>query len=62
MKPFRPGMPIDDSVMMRNAATIFGMTCLRPPNSAIWRVCRRSDSMPTMRKSPPVLMPWLSIW
>ncbi len=37
-------------------------TFFSPPNSAISRVCRRSDSMPTMRKSPPVLTPWFSIW
>ena len=61
-KPFRPGRPIDDSVMIRKAATSFGITALRPPNSAIRRVCRRSESMPTMMKSPPVLTPWFSIW
>ena len=48
MNPFRPGIAIDDSVMIRNAATSFGVTCFRPPYSAIWRVCLRSDSMPTI--------------
>ena len=48
--------------MIRKAATSFGITAFRPPNSAIRRVWRRSESMPTMRKSPPVLTPWLSIW
>jgi hypothetical protein len=38
------------------------MTLFKPPYSEISRVCRRSDNMPTMRKSPPVLMPWFSIW
>ena len=60
--PFRPGSPIDDSVMTKNAATSLGITCFRPPNSAMRRVCRRSDSMPTMRKSAPVETPWFSIW
>ena len=32
------------------------------PYSAINRVWRRSDSMPTTRKRPPVLTPWFSIW
>ena len=62
MKPFRPGSAIDDSVISRNAATSRGITAFRPPNSEISRVCRRSDSMPTIMNSPPVLTPWLSIW
>ena len=62
MKPFMPGSAIDDSVMSRKAATRRGITALSPPNSAISRVWRRSDSMPTMMKRPPVLTPWLSIW
>ena len=61
-KPFSPGMPIEASVMMRNAAVNRGITCFSPPNSLISRVCRRSDSMPTARKSPPVLTPCASIW
>ena len=62
MKPFRPGSPIDASVMIMNAAVSRGMTAFSPPNSLIRRVCRRSESMPTMRKSPPVLTPCASIW
>ena len=62
MKPFIPGSAIDESVTSRNTATRRGMTALRPPNSEISLVCRRSDSMPTIMNSPPVLTPWLSIW
>ena len=62
MKPLSAGMPIEASVMMRNAAVSRGITLRRPPNSLMRRVWRRSDSMPTMRKSPPVLMPCASIW
>ncbi len=61
-KPFSPGKPIDDSVMIRKAATSCGITFFKPPNSEMSRVCRRSESMPTIRNSPPVLTPWLSIW
>ena len=57
-----PGSAIDDSVTSRNAATRRGITAFSPPNSAISRVCRRSESMPTSRNSPPVVTPWLSIW
>ena len=60
--PFRLGRPIDDSVMIRNTAVRRGTTAFRPPYSAINRVWRRSDSMPTTRKSPPVLTPCAIIW
>jgi len=55
--PFNPGSPIDDRVTIRNAATSLGMTRLRPPNWVMSRVCLRSDSIPTIRNSPPVLTP-----
>ena len=61
-KPFVPGRPMDASVTMRNAATRRGITFFSPPNSLMRRVCRRSESMPTIRNSPPVLTPWFSIW
>ena len=48
--------------MMRNAAVSRGITLFRPPNSLMSRVWRRSESMPTTAKSPPVLTPWASIW
>ena len=51
MNPLSAGMPIDASVMIRNAAVSRGITFFRPPNSEMRRVCRRSDSMPTIRKS-----------
>ena len=54
--------PIEASVMIRNAAVSRGITLFRPPNSEMRRVCRRSDSIPTMRKSPPVETPCASIW
>ena len=57
-----PGSPIEASVIRKNTATKRGTTFFSPPNSAISRVCRRSDSMPTSRKSPPVLTPCASIW
>ena len=60
--PFSPGSAIDDSVTMRKAATSRGVTDLRPPNSEMSLVCRRSESMPTIMNSPPVLTPWFSIW
>ena len=60
--PFSPGNPIDESVTIRNTATSRGVILFKPPYSAISRVCRRSDSIPTMRKRPPVLTPWFSIW
>jgi len=60
--PLSPGSPIDESVMTRNAATRCGITFFNPPYSAMSRVWRRSDSMPTIRKSAPVLMPWAIIW
>ena len=41
---------------------VFGVTALSPPYSEIKRVWRRSESMPTIMNSPPVLTPWLSIW
>jgi hypothetical protein len=62
MKPFMPGRPIEASVINRKAATSLGMTALSPPYSAISRVCRRSESMPTIRNNPPVLTPCASIW
>ena len=39
-----------------------GITLFNPPYSLISRVWRRSDSMPTMQNSAPVLTPWASIW
>ena len=62
MKPLRLGRPIEDSVMMRNTAVSRGTTALSPPYSEISRVWRRSDSIPTTRKSPPVLTPCAIIW
>ena len=62
MNPFMPGKPIDDSVRISITAVSRGITVLRPPNSLIWRVCRRSDSMPTMQNRPPVVTPCASIW
>ena len=62
MNPFMPGRPIDDSVMINIAAVSRGITVFNPPNSLIRRVCRRSDSMPTMQNSAPVLTPCASIW
>ena len=60
-KPFIPGNATEARVTSRNAATSFGVTLFSPPNSEIVRVCRRSESMPTMRKSPPVETPCASI-
>ena len=60
--PFRPGRPIDASVRAGTRPPASASTVFSPPNSAISRVCRRSDSMPTIRKRPPVLMPCASIW
>ena len=42
MKPLSAGMPIDDSVMIRNTAAYTGMIFDRPPYSEISRVWRRS--------------------
>ena len=56
-KPFSPGRPIDDSVMMRKRRHQARRHLLEAAVSEIRRVCRRSDSMPTMRNSPPVLTP-----
>ncbi len=61
-KPLRPGNPTEARVMTRKAAVSRGITAFRPPNSEISRVWRRSDSIPTTAKSPPVLTPWASIW
>ena len=60
MNPFKVGSPIDDIVMMRNTAAYTGMIFDSPPYSEMSRVCRRSYTMPTIRKSAPVEMPWLS--
>ena len=38
MNPFNPGMPIEASVMMKNAAVRRGMTFFNPPNAVIARV------------------------
>jgi hypothetical protein len=62
MNPFKPGRPIDDSVMISITAVSRGIPVLSPPNSLIRRVCRRSESMPTMQNSAPVLTPCASIW
>ena len=42
MKPFSPGTPIDDSMMIMNAAAKIGATFCRPFSFAISRVWRRS--------------------
>ena len=62
MNPFSVGRPIDASVISRNTAVRRGITVFRPPYSLMRRVWRRSESMPTRRKSPPVLTPCASIW
>ena len=62
MNPLKPGTAMEERQTRRKTAAKRGITFRRPPNSEMRRVCLRSDSMPTMRKSPPVLMPWFSIW
>ena len=62
MKPFMPGRPIEASVMRSDAAVSRGTIFLMPPYSLMRRVCRRSESMPTMQNRPPVLTPCASIW
>src|SRR5207245_3261408 len=60
--PLKPGTASEDRQMKRKRAANHGITALRPPYSAISKVCRRSYSIPTIRNSAPVEMPWLSIW
>ena len=62
MNPLSAGNPIDDIVIRRNTAAYPGMTFESPPYSEISRVCRRSYTTPTSRKSAPVEMPWLICW
>ena len=62
MKPLSGGMPIELSAAIRNTMVNTGMTFTRPPYPAISRVCRRSYTTPTIRKSMPVEMPWLICW
>ena len=57
MNPFNNGKPIDDMVMIRKTIAKTGITFEMPPYSEISRVCRRSYSMPTIKKSAPVEMP-----
>ena len=62
MNPFSVGRPIEASVISRKTAVRRGVTVFSPPYSLMSRVWRRSESIPTMRKSPPVLTPCASIW
>ena len=57
-----PGRPIDASVIISVTAVNRGIPAFRPPYSLISRVWRRSDNMPTMQNSAPVLTPCASIW
>ena len=56
------GIPIELSAAIRNTIVNIGITRSSPPYSAISRVCRRSYTIPTIKKSMPVEIPWLICW
>ncbi len=62
VKPLVVGSPTEASVNTMKKTPNMGIWRASPPYADSSRVCPRSYTMPTSRKSPAATSPWLTIW